>query len=126
MISLVILYAFAHESHAKIIRLKEGAWVAVAKKWKIPSKKPKRKWNLFRLRTGEEDARIHGAVLELHGDREAVIEGCLGVYDYSDTYLKLRLPKGSVILFGKEFELTAFEEERISIKGKISSLEFGM
>ena len=67
-----------------------------------------------------------GPYLELFGNRELILDGCLGVYEYNDTYLKLRLKSGAIILCGTEFELASFEGERIDIRGKISSVEFGV
>ena len=48
----------------------------------------------------------------------------MGVSEYSDTYLKLRLPRGALILCGGSFDIVTFEGTAITVRGSISSLEF--
>ena len=48
----------------------------------------------------------------------------MGVLEYSDSYLKLRLPKGALTVCGGCFDIVSFEGTTITVKGKISSLEF--
>jgi sporulation protein YqfC len=55
-----------------------------------------------------------------------VIEGCKGVIEYNDNYLKLRLSEGAIVLVGDNFDIVSFEEKTICIKGKINSLEFAV
>jgi sporulation protein YqfC len=50
----------------------------------------------------------------------------MGVYEYRDTYLKLKLNKGAVIICGSDFDITQFENRLITIKGIISSVEFNI
>ncbi len=95
----------------------------MAKKIKTP--KAKNKWRLLRLNEEANDSEMLGtAHIEIFGNGKISIEGCLGVYEYKDTYLKLRLIKGSLILCGTGFNITYFENRTISIKGKISAVEF--
>ncbi len=97
----------------------------LGKKMKIETNKQKEKWNLFKINEAvlNEDL-IKGPHIELFYNNQAVIEGCLGVYEYNDTYLKLRLQKGAVILCGAGFDIVCFENKTITVKGKINSLEF--
>ena len=67
---------------------------------------------------------IKGPHIELFYNNRAVVEGCIGVYEYNDTYLKLRLSKGALILNGEAFDILTFEDKTITVKGKINSLEF--
>ena len=50
----------------------------------------------------------------------------MGVFEYRDTYLKLKLNKGAVIICGSGFDITYFENRLITVKGKISSVEFSV
>lgn len=88
-------------------------------------KKPRKKqiW-LLGARAIDDANKILGTRIELLSNSEITVEGCLGVMEYTDTYLKLRLLKGSVIILGSDFDITMFEDKRISVTGKISSLEF--
>ena len=92
---------------------------------KVKLKQKKSKWNLGGF-SEDETARenIGSARIEICGNTRITIDGCLGVYEYRDTYLRLRLTKGTVILCGIGFNIVFFENRQITIKGKISSVEF--
>ncbi len=95
----------------------------MAKKIKTP--KAKHKWKLLKLNDESLDTEILGSAhIEIFGNSKISIDGCLGVYEYKDTYLKLRLTKGTAILCGTGFNIVYFENRLISIKGKISAIEF--
>lgn len=96
----------------------------MGKKLKIEKKKKKEKWNILKSR--EDVAEFTGAHTEIFGNNRISIDGCLGVYEYRDTYLKLKLSKGSVIICGNGFDITCFEGRLITVKGKITSLEFNV
>ena len=84
----------------------------MSKKFKFKSEKPKEKWKIFSC--GDE----------IFGNHEIIVEGCMGVMEYTDTYLKLRLPKGALTVCGTEFDIVTFEDTTITVKGNMSSLEF--
>ncbi len=97
----------------------------MGRKIKIERSTKNTKWNLFKIDSSVLDNDlIKGPHIELFHNNQAVIEGCIGVYEYNDTYLKLRLSKGAVILTGENFDILTFEDKTITVKGKISSLEF--
>lgn len=96
----------------------------MSKKFKFKSEKPREKWKIFGCGVDMSNASVKGAHLELFGNREIIIEGCMGVLEYSDTYLKLRLPKGSLTVCGSGFDIVTFEDTVITVRGNISSLEF--
>ena len=92
---------------------------------KVKLKKKKTKWKLGGF-SEDETARenIGSARIEICGNTRITIDGCLGVYEYRDTYLRLRLTKGTAILCGIGFNIVFFENRQITVKGKISSVEF--
>ena len=92
---------------------------------KVKLKKKKTKWKLGGF-SEEETAgeNIGSARIEICGNTRITIDGCLGVYEYRDTYLRLRLTKCAVILCGIGFNIVFFENRQITVKGKISSVEF--
>ncbi len=97
----------------------------MAKKLKIEKEKHKEKWNMSGLGDGIIDSDLlSGWHIEIFGKNQIVIEGCLGVFEYRDDYLHLKLEKGAIILCGTGFNISVFEEKRITVKGKISSIEF--
>ena len=93
------------------------------KKFKFKSKKSREKWRLFNYTENFLESNISGPHLELFGNREIIVEGCEGVFEYSDNYIKLNLGKGSLILCGMSFDIVTFENSTITVKGKINSLE---
>jgi len=98
----------------------------VGKKLKIETGKKKSSSGFF----GNADEIFDTSLLssthtEIFGNDKINIDGCMGVYEYRDTYIKIKLKKGALILTGNGFDIVYFENRLITIKGKISSLEFG-
>ncbi len=111
----------------KFIALLQRSGFKLGKKLKVESSKQREKWNLFNINQSVLDNDlIKGPHIELFYNNMAVIEGCLGVYEYNDTYLKLRLQKGAIVLCGEDFDIMSFENRTITVKGKINSLEYCM
>lgn len=98
----------------------------MGKKLKIEKAEKKQKWNIFGGENGFEKALLNGPRIELFSNSQMVIEGCLGVLEYNENYLKLRLAQGALVLAGENFDIVSFEEKTIFIKGKISSVEFAV
>ena len=93
----------------------------MSEKYKFISKKKKVRINLS---GSENNMEIKGAHIEMFSNKEIIIEGCCGVYEYGSDYLRLNLGKGSVILNGCNFDIVCFEDGIITVKGNISTLEF--
>ena len=62
--------------------------------------------------------------VEILSNNEMLIEGCEKILDYNSDYIKLKLAKIALIVFGKDFKVLSFEENQIKISGSILSLEF--
>lgn len=67
---------------------------------------------------------IAGAHTEIFSNKKIIIEGCQSIVDYQNNYIKLKLKKGFLNILGNEFLITAFDDEKIVIKGNIVSIEF--
>ncbi len=65
-----------------------------------------------------------GIHIEIFSNKNAIVEGCKSIIDYGENYIKLKIKKGFLTLSGSEFIISSFEEEKIVIKGNISSIEF--
>lgn len=83
----------------------------------------KTKWVLKGSAFGRSE-RLTGAHIEMISNREICIEGCRGVIEYTDAYLKLNLCKGALIVIGSNLDITLFEGKTITICGTINSVEF--
>ncbi len=99
----------------------------MAKKLKIESRKKREKWDILAKNDSFTDgAMLKGPHTEIFGNSRISVDGCLGVAEYRDDYIKLRINKGTLILCGCEFDIVFFENRLITVKGKISSVEFCM
>ena len=97
----------------------------MGKKFKFKSQKPKEKWKIFDCsEIAGKPGQLKEPRLELNGNREITVEGCGGVLEYSDSYLKIKLPKGSLTVCGTAFDIVSFAGETITVRGRMSSLEF--
>ena len=91
---------------------------------KIEKSKKREKLNLFGSEKVFDTDILKGSHTEIFSNSRIVIEGCLGVYEYNDCYLKLKLTKGALIVSGRDFDISTFEMGTITVNGKITSLEF--
>lgn len=96
----------------------------MAKKIKLETKSKKEKWNLFSGGEGFANTTFAGPRIELFSNRQFILEGCTGILEYNDNYLKLRFSSGAVVLEGKSFDIASFEDKTIVVKGELATLEF--
>lgn len=94
-------------------------------KFKFRTQKKKNKFN-FITDDGEilNKEIIKGVHIEFFSNQKMILEGCKSIVDYQNDYIKLKLKKGSLSVFGKNFLISDFEDEKIIVKGEISSIEF--
>ena len=60
----------------------------------------------------------------LSGSREAVLDGCQGVVEYEDDFIKLKLGRQMVKFTGKDLQIKCMTGENVIIDGRILSVEF--
>ena len=92
-------------------------------KFKIESKLKKERWLLSTKNTIESNLNEEFHI-ELAGKQEFTLEGCRGVYEYRNDYIKLRLKNGFTVITGHNFDIINFEGNTITVKGKVLSIEF--
>jgi len=91
------------------------------KEFKFVSGKEKEKINLF----GKSEEEILSEVrMEITSNTEFTLEGCMGVLEFTQNYIKLNLKKGNITLCGKNLDINGFEQDSITVKGIIDSIEF--
>ena len=94
---------------------------------KFKFKTAKKKGKLFRYKdTLEQVKKISGARIEILSNREMSIDGCKGIVEYNDEYIKIRISEGFVVLLGSGFKIPVFDGLLITISGKISNIEFSL
>ena len=64
--------------------------------------------------------------MEIHSNRQVIVEGCKAVVEYNSDSVTLKCGKGTVMFLGSDFEITSFFDETIVICGRILSVEFTM
>ncbi len=67
---------------------------------------------------------ISGPLIQLFSNKKIIIEGCYGINEYNCDIVKINLPKGQLIIFGRELEIINMEEKTVIIKGFLHSFEF--
>lgn len=93
-------------------------------KFKFKSSK-KNKFNFFKDRDDLADGETYGSIhSEIFFNKKIIIEGCHSIVDYQNDYIKLKIKKGFLNILGNDFLITAFDNEKIIIKGNIVSIEF--
>ena len=65
-------------------------------------------------------------VMEIISDREVNVEGCRGVIEYDESFIKLNAGKGTVTLFGGGLIIESYSDTELLIKGKLEKIEFCM
>lgn len=77
--------------------------------------------------TGEISIPVYSASMahiELCGNCEAIVEGCRGVLEYNDKFIKLDTGRLTVAFSGSDLCLGTFQLEQTVIHGSIISIEF--
>ncbi len=63
--------------------------------------------------------------IELFGNREAVVNTCEGILEYSDTRIKINIGKNTVLFCGNDLCMKEYGACQAVITGIIMSVEFG-
>ena len=97
----------------------------MSKKIKLNRPKAKEKIKLFKAALGiENDPFSKLAQINLKGDREAIIDGCYGIIEYSDTVISVNIGKSTLKIIGFDLSISDYFDLNITVKGIIKSLEF--
>ena len=71
-----------------------------------------------------EQRGVGSSVIELTGNRFAVVDGCDGIVDYNDEKVVLRTGRLTVNFSGRNLRLKRLTENSAVVEGFISSLEY--
>ncbi len=64
------------------------------------------------------------AHIEMNGNKEAIIEGCCGVLEYSDSVIALNTGRLTVRVCGCELTIVSMQNGQVIIKGTITGLDY--
>ena len=92
-----------------------------------PPEKPRSKIDLIgRTLEVPSAALLRDAKTELIGNREATVDGCRCVAEYSDTKITLNIRKGCVSFLGSGLEISSLGGNVAVISGLIATVEFSL
>lgn len=63
-------------------------------------------------------------LIQILNSSEIVVEGCVGVDEYEDNIICLRLTKQKAVIIGIDLEVETYVSGSVYIAGKIHSVEF--
>lgn len=64
------------------------------------------------------------SLITVVGSEQMMVEGLRGILDYSAETLRVNTLSGVILIMGAGLEITSMTAEALSLKGKITSLEF--
>jgi sporulation protein YqfC len=76
----------------------------------------------MKLKQTKED--IVKGNIELFGNKQIIVDGCKGVIDYNEDFLKLDLGKIVLKVTGRNLVIDSYIYEQVDLKGEIVSVEF--
>jgi len=65
-----------------------------------------------------------GPTLECLSDREVIVDGCMGILEYTGEVIRLSAKDMTLRFTGKELFIGAMEKRGLVIRGRISAIEF--
>lgn len=71
-----------------------------------------------------EASQIGPTRIEIIGNSKIIIEGCYGILEYSDEFIKVNMPKGFLQITGLKLEICVMQERSITVEGIIAAIEF--
>lgn len=63
--------------------------------------------------------------ITLIGNKEAIIDGCFGIVEYSECLVKISIGTGCISFIGTDFNIGDYSGTSITVKGNIQNIEFG-
>lgn len=97
----------------------------MSKKIRLGKRRVKNKIILFAKTVDfPTEALKKSANITLFGNKEAVIDGCYGIIEYSDCCIKLSIGEQIFVMIGSDFDIFDYSDCSITVKGFIKSLEF--
>ena len=64
------------------------------------------------------------AIVEIEGDRRAVVSGCRGILAYTEDRISLRTPEGILTFYGGELEVNCLTADGATVTGRLQRIEF--
>ncbi len=82
--------------------------------------------NKLKLFCKNTPAEIAGPITHICGNKEVSVDGCLGVIDYYENLIKLRIAGGEILFSGTGLRIVELTDSSALIKGTVHSVEFSV
>ena len=79
---------------------------------------------ILRILDMPEYSVMQGMRIEINSNREAVVENCRSILEYTSETVRILTPRMTVKFTGKELCIENMSKSSAMVKGKIESLEF--
>lgn len=73
----------------------------------------------------QKETLFGGTHVEISSNAEVIVEGCLGVLEYSDDVISLNTPKLTVRITGADLSIISFQNGQAVVSGVIAGVDFG-
>lgn len=67
---------------------------------------------------------ICGPNIQIFSNKKIIVEGCYGINEYNSDIVRINLPKGQFLIFGRNLEIKNMEDKTVTVCGVLSSFEF--
>ena len=87
----------------------------------------KAKPNIFGLGQGLEESAVAflpGVRVEVLSNKQAIVDGCRGIIEYSDTLIRLSADRLILKFTGTDLEIKCLSQQNMVIEGQILSVEY--
>lgn len=81
--------------------------------------------NIYRKYEIQKESLFGGTHVEISGNTEVIVEGCLGVLEYGDRVISLNTAKLTVKISGADLSIVSFQNGQVVITGVIASVDYG-
>ncbi len=97
----------------------------MSKKIRLGRKSTKKKINYF-FKTVDLDENIiqNNSQIILYGNTQAVIDGCYGIIEYSDSLVKINIGNKVLVFSGVDFNISDYTCSSITVRGNILNISF--
>lgn len=67
---------------------------------------------------------LGGLLMEVEGDRRAILSGCRGILSYTEDHIRLRVSTGAVSIYGQGLEMGCMTVDGATVSGRLQRIEF--
>ncbi len=82
------------------------------------------KVNFKSMLTDVQESSIKGCKIDLHFNKEAIVDGCKAVSDYGDNRITLNVDGGLIVFEGNNLSLYSFDSGCAIVRGCFTSINF--